>query len=182
MQSCRNNKGVTLVELIIGIAISSIITLIIVSFINGASESFRRANDEVNLQVEAQRTINLLNNQAMEAKDIYEVPGVGIESQRYVIEASNSKFQVVLYVEADKKLYIVDENSGVDAAARRVDAETKVYDINSNFEAQSLLAEYVKTITISSLDAKNRVSISLTLELGDEEYAVTKKVKLRNAP
>lgn len=173
MRAYIDNKGMTLIELIISIAISSIVVLMIVSFIDGASETFRRANNEVNLQMEAQTALNQLNNLAMEAKNIIETEPLASEDKRYIIE-SNTDFYTVILVKSDKKIYLVHKSKS-DSTIE--DAKTVLYN-----EAEHLLTEYVKDLTISTIDEKKVVTITLTLSLGEEkDYKVNKKVRLRNA-
>jgi prepilin-type N-terminal cleavage/methylation domain-containing protein len=61
----RDNKGASLLELIIAMMIAAIILSMIFLFINSASKGFRKTNDNVNLQIEAQTIINQLSNLVM---------------------------------------------------------------------------------------------------------------------
>jgi len=173
MQSQIDNKGMTLIELIISIAISTIVMLMIVSFINGATKGFRRANDEVNLQMEAQTTINQLNNLALEAMDIYVTTIGENEKIRYIIKISDTEFYIVIH--KNDKLYLTQKTS--EAGAETIAAD----DVN---DALNLLTEYVDNFEIEINNSTGKVdfvTLKLTLSLGGEEYSITKKARLRNA-
>ena len=58
----EKDKGLTLVELVTSLAILAIVSVVVVGFISIAGKTFRSVNTEVNLQYEAQLTINQLKD------------------------------------------------------------------------------------------------------------------------
>lgn len=58
----EKDKGLTLVELVASLAILAIVSVVVVGFISIAGKTFRSVNTEVNLQYEAQLTINQLKD------------------------------------------------------------------------------------------------------------------------
>ena len=58
----QDNKGLTLVELLVSMTVLSIVSLAIFSFMVFASKTYNKANGETNLQSEAQMTINRMEN------------------------------------------------------------------------------------------------------------------------
>ena len=63
-----NNKGVTLVELVVTMLVSSIICLAIVGFISTATNSYRKTNADTTIQLEAQVASNVINDIIISAK------------------------------------------------------------------------------------------------------------------
>jgi type II secretory pathway component PulJ len=159
----------TLIELMIAISISAIIIVMIATFINAAAHSFRRVNEEVNLQMEAQTVVNQLTELMLEAKTVSrrgDTPTV--EDKRFVIEGAVN--YAVIFIYEEKKLYLVPVTEGDNP-------ETIGFT-----EEDNLLAEYIEEFSIDDLDAKHRVkNIVLHMVLGEDDYSVTKKVRLRNA-
>lgn len=169
-----NNKGMSLLELVIAMAISAIVIMMIVSFISAAFRVFRKTNDEVNLQMEAQTTINQLSDILMEAKKVEE--SITVEGYRvYHINLVDSDY-AIFFNNSDNvhELYLVEYDpsslpSGV------------TYDKLSYSKQQNLLAEYVDEFTITPDNAQGSIqSIILKLTLGNETYTLTKQIKLRN--
>lgn len=169
-----NNRGMSLAELIISMAISTIVVLMIIAFISGAFRVFRRTNDEVNLQMEAQTTLNQIANVMMEAKKIDKMDLPDNET-RYCIdidlESDPGSGYALIYKKNDKKLYLVS------------------IDHNSNYlsvltdENKNLLAEYAEQFSITEDAANPKVKIiNIQFQIGGDgvPVTVTKKVKLRN--
>jgi len=162
----KNDKGMTLIELIISMAISAIILSLIIIIISSASRIFRRTNDEVNLQLEAQTTINQLSNLSMEASKIVHIdPPPSSFEEKYIITCVGKSY-AVLFSKTEKKLYLM---KGINDS----DVITKTYT-----DAGNLMAEYVDIFTITGV---KKVTINITFVLGDDTYSVSKKVNLRNA-
>ncbi len=67
----KNNKGFTLVELIVVILMIGLISGILVTFIMVSMKSFSSVSAEVKLQTEADYAVNFLNDKCMEALAIY---------------------------------------------------------------------------------------------------------------
>lgn len=174
MRLTGNNKGATLIELIIAMAIAAIVLSMIMYFIFGAAKSFQRTGDEVNLQLEAQTAVNQINNIILEAGEMEVYPSDGFIDPltgeiRYTFHCNNNEFYSFIYVEADRSLYQV-QTTGF------AEARTAGYN-----KQEHLLAEYVKKINITKVDRNKSAEIELILALGSEEYQVNKLVKMRNA-
>lgn len=54
----KNNKGITLIELIVSFAILGILILMLVGFISSGSNTYRSVSADVNLQIELQIAMN----------------------------------------------------------------------------------------------------------------------------
>lgn len=183
MQKRQNNKGMTLLELIISMTIAVIVVFMIITFLSGASRAFRRTNDEVNLQLEAQTAVNRLANLIMEAEAVTDVITVRPDIEyRYGIDSLNLagySDYVIIFRKDLKKLFLVDIPPSETPETVDIDEES----LNKDY----LLAEYMinfdiasEAVTDDSVCIKN---ISMKLGIGDEShetYEIEKKVKLRN--
>lgn len=180
MQRKQNNKGITLLELIISMAISIVVVLMIVSFINSSFRVFRKTNDRVTLQMEAQTAINQLVNLAMEAK--------GISDEAVILTNADIRYQVdridlagyhnyaIIWRMDYKKLYLVELVPPMN------DFGDISFDREEDFDQEYLLAEYVEEFSITSVAGNAGLKkIKLRMRCGDEEYEVTKEIILRNA-
>jgi prepilin-type N-terminal cleavage/methylation domain-containing protein len=173
MKAEEQNKGMTLLELIISISISVIVILMIITFINGALRVFKKTSNDVNLQMEAQTAVNQLANLIMEAENVSAPVITSDNAERYYVNniALASTESAIIFSKDSKKLYLVD-------IADSASLETAPYTDQDN-----LLAEYVTEFNIEevSSDIKKSIKeIKIKLELGEDSYQVKKKVSLRN--
>ena len=58
----KKNRGFSLIELVVSIAILAIVGMVLVGFMSVASKTFRSINSDVNLQYESQLTVNQLKD------------------------------------------------------------------------------------------------------------------------
>lgn len=65
-----NNKGFTLIELIIAAAISIVVLASLVSLIGQSMNYYRRSNEQISLQMEAQVILNQLKDLIVEADNV----------------------------------------------------------------------------------------------------------------
>jgi type II secretory pathway pseudopilin PulG len=169
----RNNDGITLIELIISMAITAIVLSMIVLLINTATHSFRRTNENVNLQLEAQVTMNQLSTLVMEAGSIEDsTTGTETGDIKYLL-VNSSDCYAVFFRESEKKLYLIQKDT-------KVLADEVNPTINDEAQNTYLLAEYVSDIEIDH--SKDGIAvIKIVFQLGEEPpYTANKKVMLRN--
>lgn len=158
-----------MIELVIALMISAIVILMIMFFLHNASKGFRRTNDDVNLQMEAQTILNQLSNLAMEALDMEalkmeDYPDLSGE-KRFIFKYKEDEYYTIIF--HDIYLYQVFTDSI---------EEAKLPSIYS--KEQHLLAEYVENLDITPNDKS--VTIDLSLSLGTDSERLRKKVKFRN--
>lgn len=180
MQKERNNKGITLLELIISMAISVIVVLMIVSLINTSFKVFRKTNDRVNLQMESQTSMNQLVNLAIEAKSITDAVviqnNVDIRYQIESLDLTGYHDYAIIWRKDYKKLYLVELIPPMNAI------EDISFDSEEHFDQEYMLAEYVDNFSITSVGTDAALKkIVLHMALGDEEYEISKDITLRNA-
>lgn len=168
----ENNEGMTLVELIITIAITAIVFSMIVMIIVTASHGVRRTNENVNLQMEAQSAVSQLSVLTMEASNVVASTTTLYPDRRYLVTTPDY-YYAFSFDASESKLYLIQVDNLPAYSITSVDTPAV-----TPTDEENLLAEYVKDFTIN-LSGKTAV-IDLELEMGDQSYQITKKVKLRN--
>ncbi|NLJ97634.1 MAG: hypothetical protein GX321_10840 [Clostridiales bacterium] len=152
-------------ELIIAVVIAGIVLLMIMTFVNSASNSFKLANEEVNIQIEAQTIINQLSNLAMEAMDM----------ESHTDLTGNKRF-IFKYAVDDYYVIVIDEEELYQIKASSLeDAKENPYNKEDHF-----LAEYVYQLDIEKTSNDDAVVIDLTLSFGSDRENMIKTVKFRN--
>ncbi len=192
------NKGFSLVEIIVAVAILGIATTAIGAFIMTAQRSYNNGSTETDLQYEAQ----LLSN---EMQDLIIDVNRGI-SYRYNAQAADGEEvldgyiitddeigvdedDLLEYVKYTKSLYIYNK-AGYIVINWDKDTGKITY---STYEATkdetpvsvgNLLAEYVKSFAVDLSEIKpggdRTVAYTITFEKGDRSYTTTHKIKVRN--
>lgn len=169
----KDEKGYSLVEVLIVVAILAVVGGMICSIILSSTQLFSRSKDEVDVQSEAQTTINWLNDMLAEA-------GYGVtyteDANLHTLEVFNeSNIYVILYEVAEKKLYCEEQQFQADVsdpnAARLV------------VTSKQLLAEYVTefNVDVSTLSDDNPVAtITLGMKKGERSVNLVRNVTLRN--
>lgn len=155
-----DNKGFTLVELMIGIAIMSLLSISIVTFIGYGSRNYRKAQEEVTLQVEAQTIINQLSD--------------------LIIEAYNVKYQddMLIIYHNDAKYIITLDTSNNQLIYERV----KAGELSSG--DKKLFGQYVTSLEIVDTgenDLNKTIQISINLKKNNTDYSIKEQyVTIRN--
>ena len=103
----RSNKGYTLAELLVSIAIFSIVMLSIVTVMRNVSISYRNESAEVQLQENSQMVLSYVEELLV---DCTEIQGSGTEASPYVVTDSNG-INHRLKVVGDQLLYKYDAAS-----------------------------------------------------------------------
>ena len=195
----KNQKGFTLVELIIAIAILAIVTLAVCGFIVVGSRSYTSANTDIMLQQEAQLALNQISDVIIDTTESINY-GSGTE-----MVLKDSEFSS----EPDEKdLVVINSHDGLsptDSSLQnnnlcyqfewRKDTET-IYFRDSEAtiteshpkpdEAEwndwAILAQHVKElhIDISQFEENRVVMVSMTFENGNREYSTSNNVTVRN--
>ncbi|MDE6388664.1 MAG: prepilin-type N-terminal cleavage/methylation domain-containing protein [Lachnospiraceae bacterium] len=186
----KNQKGFTLVELIIAIAILAIVTLAVCGFIVVGSRSYTSANTDIMLQQEAQLALNQISDVIIDTTDSISY-GNGTE-----LVLKDSEFSS----EPDEKILVVVNKKGSnnDNDSYRFEwskdtqtiyfntSDTVIDDTNPepvfNDTNRAILAQHVKElhIDISQFEENRVVMISMTFQNGNKEYTTSNNVTVRN--
>lgn len=171
----RNNKGFSLVELIVALAIFGIAGVAVFGFMVNSSRLYQRSNVDVKLQYEQQLAVNQIRDMVVESdKGIY-FDDTSKTLALYGAMKNESGVKsypvtVIRYVESEQRLYFgVKEFSAV--------TEITFADVTTD----KLLAENVKKFNVDLTKVKyDKVLFEVVFIVGDKEQQVTETVALRN--
>jgi len=164
----KDEKGYSLVELLIVIAILAVVGGLICSILLSSTELFSRSKDEVDVQAEAQTTINWLNDMLAEA-------GYGVtyveDATAHTLDIYNeANYYRIIYEIAENKLYCEEREFQNDGSSIVL-------------TSKQLLAEYVTDFSISTAtltDDNPVVAVTLGMEKGERSVNLFRNVTLRN--
>lgn len=168
-----NNKGFTLVELIIVMAIMGLVGLAVAGFIGTSSSQYKSATKEVDLQYEAQIFMNQLGDMVQSATKV--------TSFTYSATAGDVEvFEVTKTIEKEDP-----EASG------NTITETHVYKLTLNLDknkvymqkdsgSKELMAEYVSGFKATIDKDKNSVNFDVDFKNDNKTYNVTQNFTMRN--
>ena len=204
----KNQKGFTLVELIIAVAILAVVTLAVCGFIVVGSRSYTSANTDIMLQQDAQLALNQMSDVIIDTTESISYSGLVGGSMQTVLkdsefsgEATDKCLTVVnkkpetddlnqnpsywfYYSKDDETIYFneVDLYDGIaDPAAGPTESEIKdKFDAASTDKA--VLAEHVTefSVDISQFEQNRVVMLALTFENGNRMYSTSNNVTVRN--
>ncbi len=169
-----NNKGITLVELIIAIAASTIIFGAAMIFMASAHRGYNTASTEINLQTESQVLVEQISEWVMEGNKI-EIDATNHKLIVYRIDsisiaASPTGIKRVIWLGSGGKLYMkrfTDISLDVTTADEIID---------------NCIGEYVTDFTPGyDLSDNDKVTINMKLKIGTNEHEINDTFKVRNA-
>lgn len=186
----KDQKGFTLVELIIAIAILAIVTLAVCGFIVVGSRSYTSSNTDIMLQQEAQLALNQISDVIIDTTDSINY-GDGTE-----LVLKDSEFSS----EPDTKILVVvnkkGSNNDNDSYRFEWSKDTETIYFNTSDTViddahpepvfadanRAILAQHVKElhIDISQFEENRVVMISMTFQNGNKEYSTSNNVTVRN--
>jgi len=203
-----DNKGLSLVELVIAIAISTMIIGAATMFMFNAQKSYRNAEYALNLQKDAQLLMEEMSNWIMESNYI-RVEDFGSGQALVLYNLNRRKMDMsqdistqlatrtIIYATLDNKLYIqVDTEST--PGEYKAQARNSTWDVTTAIPASpdsiNCISEYVTGFSVTQPDGSAAVSalnvlqgikvnISMAQGLGTPEvqrYTVTDTFSLRN--
>lgn len=197
----RKNSGFTLVELVIVMAIMGILGLAVVGFIGTSTKQYKYASKDVDLQYEAQLTMNQIGDLIIDAQKgvkyepatvaaPVEVASVNPEAG-YIATASaeeasseeassDSKLIIynkdctynIIYRPSEHKIYLRKDILDSATGAVKADGQGK----------ESLMAENVIGFTpdLSEAESKNSVGLVVDFKAGDKKYTSKQNFTMRN--
>lgn len=185
-----DEKGFTLVELIIAVAILAIVMITVCGFIIVASRSYTSANMDIMLQQEAQLALNRISDVIIDTTDSINY-GDGTKMALKDDEFDGEPEAKILVVvnrkdgNSDNPSYRFDWNKEDEAIY--FNTSDTVIDADHpepvfNDDDRALLAQHVKEVhfNISQFARSGVVMISLTFENGGREYTTSNNVTVRN--
>lgn len=129
-----NNKGFSLLELIIGLAISAVIIVAVFSFVLVGADSYKKTSRVTNIQQEVSFVDNLIGEAIRESSQ------AEVTIIKYKTAASNGDIQlnttdkVFYYDDSDGSLYVYEKHPGVNYAAN---------------DSENIVSEYIPDFNVA---------------------------------
>ena len=172
VSSCGDNRGVTLMEMVVSVAIIGIFGAVVAGFVTSGANFYRKSADTVQVQSDMQNTMDTVENQIMNASE-----GIGYtdNGDTRVLTTNRRTFvatggmtpytDVITWKAAEEKLYYARTSTDSSLSA-----------------AESVLAEYVTDFSVDMSQAKSEgvVRFSITINKRGKEETQACTVTLRN--
>ena len=172
----RNNKGFSLIELIVAIAILAVAGVAIFGFVVNTSNSYSQTNKEVKLQYEQQLAVNQIRDMIVESdKGIYFDAASKSLALYGAVKKDNAGVKsypvtVIRFMQPDGKMYFGTKDFSSVSEITFAEVSTS-----------KLLSENVKEFNVDLTKVKkDKVQFQVTFIVGDKEQKVTETVALRN--
>lgn len=171
-----NNKGYSLVELVITMVISAVVMTIVISFLATNSKSYQIAGNMVKLQMESQSVMNQLYDLVVESNW---VELVEIDANEKALMIYNQTGLDIVYLDkSDKQLYYIPDCTEEDAVNPAALSYT---------EEENLMADYIEDIHMDPTDGmtllqKKQLSLRVDFQIDTDRFSVERNIKLRNEP
>lgn len=187
----QDDKGITLVEIIIAITVSTIVIGASIIFMRNAMKSYGVAADTIDIQIEAQVLMEQLATWVMEGNfvaekddsgnDVFIIYHISRKAPDGADQALMGKnWMRVFWCDGKGKLYMhkVEE----DMAPKAPDARHFDYSGWTTEQTRSQLSDYVKgfTVEIDDEDSPSKVTVTLSMDAGTKEYEFTNEINIRN--
>lgn len=170
----KSNKGFSLVELIISMAVLAIIMAEVSSVLFSSTKVYTKGNSEIALQTEAQQTIMQLEDMMIDATE-------SIESVYNVTVSSDSIITI-----KTKETYGSDVVTTYDITFEKADPADLYGNLYLSVDGVGhiLMAEYVEYVILDTTGVdsgdENVIKISIGMRNDDYTYATEQNVFLRN--
>ena len=188
----RDQRGITFIELMIAIAISSIIMIAATMFLGAAHKNYNNASAQIDLQSESQILMEqigmwVMEGNRVEALDpstsgaqggivIYRIPRkTSVENPNGAAAPEPAGKRVIWLSASGKKLYTKT------AAVADPEKDTTVIAADVDEVQQNLLGEYVTAFT-GTVDASSQASVTVSFKMQylKQNYEIQNMFKLRN--
>jgi prepilin-type N-terminal cleavage/methylation domain-containing protein len=171
----RNNRGFTLTELIVTVAIFGVVIIGVYAFMFSGARSYRSVSTLVNLQTTAQHVTSQVQENALDCNR-------GICTQNdtalYLLEQDTAGIYTIRAYTLDAtggKLYY-QEVSGVNNATEA----QSILDAQKHFLAENVTAFQPEQKVINT--KSNTLTIQVKFQRDGKQYPATQTVALRNTP
>lgn len=187
----KNNKGFSLVEMMVAVTILSIVMMGIVGILASMSKSFGNSQREVELQDSVQATYSIVSELIKEAQSADNaVSAVEFDSSKnraYIIvdnttNPAESEYYIIEYLPSRNNMYLYRADLYEDVSTMtKVDYKAK--SSTAVCTAQNLLATNVSSFDVNTdkLSSGGYVVLGLECAYGSREASLTQNVYLRNS-
>ena len=175
----RNNKGFTLIELIVCLVIFGIIIVSVYGLMITGSQTYETVNGRVNLQMDSQLTMNFINEYLMNCNKAVSSDGSG---KLCIIDETSGTYTayVFQFVDADNTLYFSKSLSVKPNADGSYTCSMGTPEILSDMVDNFLV---VPKVTVDGSTTRvNQVDLTLSFLNYSANKICTQTVALRNKP
>ncbi len=171
----RNNKGFSLIELIVAFAIFAIAGVAVCSFVVFGSQNYTTGNKEVKLQYEQQITVNQIRDIILETSKAISYDDTSktllVFSKDSTNDAKPYLVSKVAYDAEKSELYLNTENF------EKFDGATSVAFSDSDALLADSIADF--SVDLAKID-KGQVTLNITFKVDEREIVAHPVIKLRN--
>ena len=190
----KDQRGLTLVELLVAVAIASIVAVSVGTFMVVGARTFTSTSSEVNLQHESQLAYNQLqdliidttlgvtyayvpdsvgSSEIMILSDA-DIPAGTTVVQKKIYMYNDSVVYVVIWDAADLELYYEEYEVAIDGSGNMT--------LGAARETHALMAEYITYfgIDVTRLEEKRIVRVDMTYEKANRNYNASYNITIRN--
>lgn len=171
----QDHRGLTLIELMIGIAILAVVAIIVIRNILTGSKMYGSGRDEANLQMELQYVVNYISGEMMECEKL-----ICDSSNQYYLLCKSKDHGLLIYKKSltERGLYQRTYHMDIDSYSDGSLSLESLLSISGIDEFE--LSKYVTTISITN-ESSRTASIEITVEKDGKTKSCKKQVNLRNA-
>lgn len=174
------NRGYSLIELVVTILISSVVMVAVVGFLSTGLRHYRNVNSETMLQMESQVAELFLTELFQESRDFHE-----IDASAYPIGVS---YAAEITRDAEYILLLKDGELLFSKVTGGTDSE-RITNALSKDRSETFLAQYVKSIDIFGdnttfaevAGSHGLMSLNVEFEVDKKSYESNMLISLRNA-
>lgn len=174
----KNNKGLSLVELIVTIALVSIVGGGILGFLITGTKHYRMDSSEINLQYEAQLTMNQLQDMVLNATNGVNYATGSSDASActltiYERDSATAYYAyTVVWNKTESRLYYNSYLCTLTGSSYSMAPEVK----------NEVLADYVTdfSVDLSKLATNNLITFKIAMNYDKRSYSTDKQVKPRN--
>ncbi len=167
-----NNKGFSLVELLIAVALLAIVSVAVSGFLSTVNRNYKRNQTEVDLQYESQTVMNQLKDLLIDTSKGLSVTGNGT-NQIDIFIYNDTTYSHICWVQDQHAMYL--RNYAYDEAPEAV--------LNRN--NADLISEFVFELNVDLSEAGSRRQVAFTMTFAKkvdatQKYQSSNTITLRN--
>ncbi len=182
-----NNKGLSLVELLVALAVSLIVISAVVALIGNGVNSSRKQVNQAQVQEEANITMNNISDSVMEASDLkISTSGTGDKNTILLrVDSSTGEYKEYVFNESKHELYINTQATEADPNDSAVQNNLLCSNVTS-FKVQ-IMSTSLETegdnlnTVIKKIKNPIQLKVSITLEKSGFKRDISRVTGLRNS-
>ncbi len=190
----QNNKGFSLVELIVTILISSVVMLAVVGLLTTGLNLYKNVNAETKLQTEGLAACGRINELVQEAQNLQyygNVPVAGAGNNNKVLvlmtleDSGAGWWYYIAWDEIDKMLLLTKDAVSFNAGVLQKPSEDEIKGkvstmVTADKKKKYLLAQYIETFEFEKQPDAKLYYLNIKLELDGKEFYTSQFINGRN--